>query len=621
MQLLTSPNFSEADIEAIQKGYRAKEDVYVQTLQRELDLTPNHLIEDRLSSLAWLISEGLLEIQIAIRVDEYGNVRPGMFHEKLGIFYDSKDNFVVFTGSANETQSAFEENFEMVDVFTSWEHDGKRAEIKKNHFSELWSRKTFGLAIIPFPEAVKQRLLEFRSPEPPSKNYRNWPVASIKLKNDPFEGFWPHQKSAILAWEDNRRRGILSMATGSGKTRTALQAALRCKNLSLIVISVPYNVLIDQWSSELNKSGFSGAQIIRTAESTEDWRKSLFQRLYSVRDKRSDAPPLIVIGTVKSLSGSVFSGILEDAGRPADSLLIVDEVHHSGAPTFQTSLHSFFSYRLGLSATPARYFDEEGTDFLLNYFDGIVYNYEMAHALHDGFLCPYEYHVYPAHLNDDEYEKYLALTQRIAQMLTHNIPNNEEILRRLYGRRADILKKCQSKLETLRMILEQHHLQKTIIYCSETTQLDEVSGILNEKKLRFLTYTSQISQANRREVMGDFASGFVPILAAINCLDEGVDIPDVREAIILASTSNNLQFIQRRGRILRKSPVKNRAVLIDILALPPENSDNEAKLMLRGELTRIKEMARLAENRHEALRQVRDYAARYGVFLTELLAE
>ncbi len=188
------------------------------------------------------------------------------------------------------------------------------------------------------------------------------------------------------------------MATGSGKTRTALHAALRCKNLSLIVISVPYNVLADQWSSELKKHGFSGVPLIRAAESTEDWRKSLFQRLYSVRDKKSDAPPLIVIGTVKSLSGSVFSGVLEDAGQPTNSLLIVDEVHHSGAPTFRKSLRPFFSYRLGLSATPARYFDGEGTDFLLDYFDGIVHTYEMADALRDGFLCPYEYHVYPAHL-------------------------------------------------------------------------------------------------------------------------------------------------------------------------------------------------------------------------------
>ncbi len=127
MQLLTSPHFNEADIEAIQKGYRAKEDVCVQALQRELDLSPSLLVDDCLSSLAWMIYKGLLEIQIAIRVDEHGRVRPGMFHEKLGIFYDSKENFVVFTGSANETQYAFEENFEMVDVFTSWEHDRQRA--------------------------------------------------------------------------------------------------------------------------------------------------------------------------------------------------------------------------------------------------------------------------------------------------------------------------------------------------------------------------------------------------------------------------------------------------------------------------------------------------------------
>lgn len=621
MCLIASPYLNKEDIEAINEGYRAKEEVIESSLLRELDITASLLIKDRLSVLAWMIYQNRLDIQIAFRTDSQGNCLNGLFHEKLGIFHDQEGNFVVFTGSANETASALEENFEVLDVFVSWKDDEDRAKKKTQHFQDLWENRTEKLTLLPFPDAATQRLLSYRSEEFPQFEPRTVCRPTKVFTTNAFDALWPHQRKAIEDWEANNRRGVLSMATGSGKTRTALNAAQRCNDVSMIVISVPYNILIDQWESELQKHGFANCPLVRVAENASDWHRKLFNQVSSHSVKFHGARPLIVIGTTVSLSSDRFIKVLEDAEVPRETLLIVDEVHHSGAPTFQRSLHPEYAYRLGLSATPERYFDAEGTNVLLDYFDGIVSTYEMADALRDKHLAPYQYHVFPAHINHGEYEEYQELTQKIARLLARHSSEDSEILNRLYGRRADILKQCESKINTLSEILGKFKLDKSILYCSDNAQLDRVCDLLNQKKRRHLTYTSRISQARRREVMDDFAANFIPTLVAINCLDEGVDVPDVREAVLLASSSNNLQFIQRRGRILRKSPTKTEAILIDILALPPEDIDNEAKSMLRSELRRIKEIAELANNRHAALMQVKEYARPYGVYLVELLTE
>jgi superfamily II DNA or RNA helicase len=340
---------------------------------------------------------------------------------------------------------------------------------------------------------------------------------------------------------------------------------------------------------------------------------------------------VVVVGTLASISGQRFESVLADGGFPERSLLIVDEVHNAGAPTYCRTLREGFGWRLGLSATPTRHFDEEGTAMLRSYFGSTVYSYDMRRALADGHLCPYRYYVYPAHLNVDEYEEYMLLTRRLIQLrgegtadlsvrTDNRMDGDSAAIDQLLFRRARILKKCESKISALQEALDEHSMRRGLIYCADTDQLTNVCSVLERRQQVFLTYTAATPSESRRAALTALGSGHVPILVAIDCLDEGVDVPTVDQAIILASSSNKRQFIQRRGRILRRAPGKTIATLVDVVAIPPVTAGQEAKHMLGGELARAKEMAELASNKYDVLRRLKACTEQYGVYLTQLLS-
>ncbi len=628
MLLVASPLFDADDLEAIRRGYTARDDLVVKALLRHIEATPEAIVRDRLGYLAWLIAEERLEIRIAIPLDERGHPRRGIYHEKMGIFSDQFGNAVAFTGSPNETAGGLVDNFEATDVFWSWNDPHGRVERKAANFDRLWQNKTVGLAVLPFPEAVRNHLLIYRpkdgpTAEPPRCAIRptvpDWPA-----------GLWEHQVEAIRAWEDNGRRGLVSMATGSGKTLVALVAAQRCPDLCLLVVAVPRGALVEQWAREASEHTDLPNPVL-VYESASNWQEPLFNRLRAVR-RQHDSRPVFVVGTLHSLSATGFQSVLSDAGVSGNALLIVDEVHNVGAPSFRQTLREEFVWRLGLSATPARYFDEEGTQVIREYFGPTVYIYDLRRALQDGHLCPYRYFVYPAHLSNSEYTEYVELTKRIVQhrgaavseeltFQTNNaLDNDSEEVKQLLFRRARILKKCKSKIQVLETVLANHSMKRALIYCADNEQLGEVIRLLKGKHILHLVYTAETPSDARRSAVRSLGAGHVSVLAAIDCLDEGVDVPTVDEAIILASSSNKRQFIQRRGRILRRAPGKSLATLIDIVVLPPVSAGRDARRVLNGELARIKEMAELAENKHDALRSVKEHASPYGVTLTELLS-
>jgi superfamily II DNA or RNA helicase len=332
-----------------------------------------------------------------------------------------------------------------------------------------------------------------------------------------------------------------------------------------------------------------------------------------------------------SISGDKFDSVLVDGDFTGNALLIVDEVHNAGAPTYRKTLRPTFAWRLGLSATPVRHFDEEGTEAIQDYFGVTVFTYDMRRTLEDGHLCPYRYYVYAAHLEQAEYDEYARLTRKISQLrgagaadVTHRTENaldgDSEHVEQLLFRRARLLKKCHSKIDALDQALDDHPLERGLVYCADNDQLAAAVRVLRKRQIVHLTYTADTPSDERRSALHALGAGHVPVIAAIDCLDEGVDVPNVDEAIILASSSNKRQFIQRRGRILRIAPGKTIASLVDVIALPPLSAGSDARQMLNGELARVKEMAELAQNKYDALRAVKSVAAGYGVLLTELLS-
>jgi superfamily II DNA or RNA helicase len=175
-------------------------------------------------------------------------------------------------------------------------------------------------------------------------------------------------------------------------------------------------------------------------------------------------------------------------------------------------------------------------------------------------------------------------------------------------------------MAALEAVLDDHPMRRGLIYCADNNQLDKVTALLHRRKTLHLQYTANSSSRQRRAALLSLAAGHIPIIVAIDCLDEGVDVPSVDQAIIIASSSNKRQFIQRRGRILRRSAGKGTATLIDVVALPPVSAGRDARRMLNGELARAKEMAELAVNKYDALRRLKECTEPYGVYLTELLS-
>jgi len=627
MRLTASPLLEPEDIEAIERGYAARQDIIKKALLRQIETVPDAVTRDRLGYLAWLISEERLEVRIAIPVSVQDIPRLGIYHEKLGIFEDGIGDVVAFTGSPNETASGLVDNFETIDTFWSWDDPQERVPRKRQNFDRLWRNETQGLSVIEFPEAVRKQLLKFKPQGKPLSEAIDEEVRSLVAPRAQPD-LWQNQREAIDAWEANKRRGLMAMATGSGKTVAAMAAAERCPTLKLLVIAVPRMALVEQWASEIqSRTQFPSPVLVY--DDSASWQESLFTKLRAVR-RASTGGPVVVVGTMHSLSGARFNSVMDDASVTGNTLVIVDEVHNIGAPSFRHALREDFQWRLGLSATPVRHFDEEGTGIIRDYFGATVYVYDMRSALRDGRLCPYRYYVYGAHLSETEYEQYRGLTLQIMQLRdqedgdvtqqSHNaLDGDSDEIKQLLFRRARILKKCEDKTVVLHRVLEKHPFKRGLIYCADNEQLTELGAVLQDLRIVYLTYTAATPKEERRSALDALAQGHVPVLLAIDCLDEGVDVPSVDQAIIVASSSNKRQFIQRRGRILRRSTGKAYATLIDIVVLPPLSAGIEAKKMLNGELARAKEMAELADNKYEALNQIKACTAQYGVLITELL--
>ena len=410
------------------------------------------------------------------------------------------------------------------------------------------------------------------------------------------------------------------MATGSGKTITSLAAAVRLlkeQQQLFVIVACPFQHLVDQWAREAERFGFKP---LRAYKSRHTWEDAVNSRIldYNLGNRSS----VMVIATHATLAGKVMQASLARLSGP--SLLIADEAHHLGAEVGRSSLPDQIQYRMGLSATPERWFDDEGTRALHDYFGDTVFEFTLAEAIEQGFLSEYYYHPHLVELTGEELEEYEQLTRRIAQVIdSTGDPSKESLLEALLRQRADILNKAQCKLPTLaELVQDEQEIHHALFYCVPG-QIDQVLALLgNRFGLRVHRFTFEESTEERIGLLADFEAGRLQGLAAIRCLDEGVDVPSTQVAYILASTSNPREFIQRRGRILRNAPGKDHAIIHDLIAVPslgngarthsPETFNTERRI-LRRELARFREFADAALNRFQATEVVLDLAKAYNL--------
>lgn len=430
-----------------------------------------------------------------------------------------------------------------------------------------------------------------------------------------------YQQDAIQHWVEQEGRGILRMATGTGKTITALLAASRIADhfdgRFVLVVAVPYQHLVNQWAADLEEFN---AHPILGYQSRRNWQPRLERELLEfnngVRDK------CVVITTHRTLSQKSARQSLSRAVGP--SMLIADEVHHLGANQSQEALMESFNLRLGLSATPERWYDEEGTEALQEYFGGTVYDYGLTEAIKAGALCEYYYVPHIVELQDDEMERYMQLTSKIGRLMARqdddfDLQGSQALQTKLF-KRARLIGTAREKLDLLvRLFEERSNPSHSLVYCSDgSTGVDQdgerhvdatTRRLQNNCNLIVNRFTARENQKDRERLLSEFESGAVEVLTSIRCLDEGVDVPATRTAYILASTSNPRQYVQRRGRILRQHPGKKYAVIHDFITVPdttrhPEvlSADryNAERKLIRKELERVTMFADAARNHPDA---------------------
>ncbi|MBW4630560.1 MAG: DNA phosphorothioation system restriction enzyme [Iphinoe sp. HA4291-MV1] len=442
-----------------------------------------------------------------------------------------------------------------------------------------------------------------------------------------------YQRQAVNNWFANNGRGTLKMATGSGKTITAL--AIACElykqiNLQVLLVVCPYRHLVTQWARECAKFNL---QPILAFENLRNWQSQLSTQLYNVRS--GSQPFLTVIASNSTLIGDGFQSQLKFF--PEKTLIIGDEAHNLGAPKLEESLPRRVGLRLALSATPERYFDEGGTQSLFEYFGPVLQSeFTLKDAITQGALVHYLYYPILVELTETESRAYAKLTQKIGRALLYRERGNAEFaefednedLKPLLMQRARLIGAAENKLNALReLMLTRLETTHTLFYCSDGSQeLGERSNLHQLKTVvkilgvelgyKVSTYTSQTSIEEREVLRRQFESGELQGLVAIRCLDEGVDIPAIQTAVILASSANPRQFIQRRGRVLRPHPGKERATIFDMIVLPPDLDRKTLEVernLLRKELLRFVEFADLADNAGEARMKLLNLQKRYGL--------
>ncbi|AKG22160.1 DNA phosphorothioation system restriction enzyme [Calothrix sp. 336/3] len=445
-----------------------------------------------------------------------------------------------------------------------------------------------------------------------------------------------YQRQAITNWFANHGRGMLKMATGSGKTITGLAIASELYKqiqLQVLLIVCPYRHLVTQWARECEKFNL---QPVLAFENIRTWQSQLATQLYNIR--AGTQPFLTIITTNSTLITPGFQSQIKYL--PVKTLIIGDEAHNLGTPKLEESLPRNVGLRLGLSATPERYFDEIGTQSLFNYFGKVLQpEFTLKDAINQGALVHYLYYPILVELTEAESISYAKITQKIGRTLLYrektgddsvnfsNLEDNEDI-KQLLMQRARLIGAAENKLHALRNIMQNRRdTTHTLFYCSDGSQedaqrsslqqLQAVARILGtEIGYKINTYTAHTSLTEREAIRRQFENGELQGLVAIRCLDEGMDIPAIQTAIILASSGNPRQFIQRRGRVLRPHPNKERATIFDMIVLPPDlerNTLEVEKNLLRKELRRFVEFADLADNAGEARMQLLDLQKRYGL--------
>ena len=570
MRLVISPQLTDEDLEQIIEGYELREEAVNAAIDAEVEKL---IVDDEPTAnrLAWLIANDVLEIRFATPSGK----RAGIYHEKFGIFRNDRIS-VAFTGSLNETGAALTRNIEYIDVYASW-RELDRVTDKINDFERLWNGEAKGVSISGFPKAVKDKLIKI-VPLEYLEEQEDAPHGRLQLRG--------RQEDAVDAWTNNGCRGLLAMATGTGKTFTALGAIQRLfdQDLRTVVILVPQIALANQWAVEAERE-LRIAPLV--CHSQTNWRLKL--KTAALLAKTDSVRRTLIISTYDTAQNHEFAEAIKHL--PSESLVVADEVHNVSSQIAGDVLMDIYPKRMGLSATPQRWMDEDGTSTLLQYFSGIVYSYTLSEAISDGTLTPYYYYPVVCREND-------------AQINDPDLPlaSNARV-----SRFEEMFKKSSGYEDGF-----------SLVYCNHQSLKHVLQFLGHDNGLKVHTFTAEESAEERKTILHQFGTGQLHSLVAMRCLDEGIDVPATRSAYLLANSINPKQFVQRRGRVLRRFSGKQSSTIYDFIFLEGISSETK-RAQVQNELSRFAEFAFVSLNSSEAVESIRDAARNLGIDLAQFL--
>lgn len=577
MRIICSVNLSEQDEKDIALGYDIRK-IISNILNEEVEKLIGLKVAN-VKNLCWLIKQSRLDIRICLRKTPVSG--SNLFHEKFGIFTDDEGNKISFLGSVNETIGGWLNNEESFEVSQSWIPAlTKRVNEKANRFERLWNGQASNVETYKFPEAVRQKLIQHAPNEP--QNYLYIVSAGIS------KSFKPRvcQENAKNAFIANDFSCLFMMATGSGKTKAAMYAMSQIDTWRLLLICVPSMELVEQWEKDV-RLFYPDIRIIKCSSAYPEASvliKALAQAKYPEQT--------VIIGTydsvIKDSNMIRWKSIKED-----QFALICDEVHNTGAPSTQKIMELNPRFRIGLSATPKRNFDEEGSEKILQYYQGHTYEFTIKEAQRERYLVEYNYHLLPSPMTQEDWTSYVDSSRRIRKYRqaaenskeAHDKEKYGKKLEEEYRKRAKILKKCDSKIDSIETIFSEiPDNSRTLIYGEDVTHLNTLGIELDRLGKRYFTYIGTLdAQKHRPQILEEFKHGIRKTLLAVGCLDEGIDIPACDVAIFISSSTSERQFIQRRGRVLRTASGKKEAQIYDYLVYPVLSgnaADDERKLAL-----------------------------------------
>lgn len=526
--------------------------------------------KDHVRLLGWMIANDYLEIKIAFNLKNPTRSIEDLVHTKTGLLYDDNEDIIFFNGSVNETASGWALNLEAIDVFNTWRYP----ELVQPHVDDFelsWEGKFPAMLVMDAPQASIQELI---GDAPSDENELKELLKRFDKKPKDPRTPRDYQIEAVSNWILNDKKGILEMATGTGKTYTAklcIENVLNEEN-ALVVISCPYLHLIEQWKNEL--SSFDDCEFFEFhSDGDKDWKRT-FSDLITTINLGVNLKKRPIILTIQDtfhtpeFTKNIFKCEIK-------KLLVVDEVHHVGSSTYSEGLKPPYDYYLGLSATPERYMDPKGTQRLLYYFKKIVYRFTLSQALilrdEEGnpFLTNYDYHPIKVNISEGEHKN-------------KSTANNTE-------KKYQILEEIIDSLEK--------PIDHLIIFCS-SSQLGRVLKILNEKGIkRKSRFTYRENRNMRKKLLKEFDEGTLKALVAIRCLNEGVDVPSTDKVIIMSSSPNPAENVQRRGRVLRRHKGKEKAYIYDMVVIPDD--DSKLEHFKETELDRLLEFISSSDNKKE----------------------